>query len=150
MGTRGPVPYREEELSRPRPQSGAGAKVTKKGTLRPVMIPEPDPEWHPTAKRLYIALTESGQADFFQNSDWAYGWSLCEDISVMKKMQMKTGKPHAEALKALYTAMGNLMFTEADRRRLNIELMDEEDDEVTIGQQQVQDYRKGLALVKEA
>lgn len=148
MGQRGPVNYRTEELSRERDANRSGDRPDlKRGTLRPVRIPEMDSEWHPTAKRLYLALTESGQADFFQNSDWAYAWSLCEDISTLKFMQAKTGKPHAESLKALYGAMGNLMFTEADRRRLRVELMEEEDDTESVGKQAVNKYREGLRAV---
>ena len=148
MGDRGPVPFRSEELSRERDANRGDRPELKKGTLRPVQIPKPDETWHTTAKRLYIALSESGQADFFQNSDWAFAWSLCEDISVMKRLQMQTGKPHAEALKALYGAMGNLMFTEADRRRLRIELMDEADDTKNPSVTQMEQYRKGLKVAK--
>lgn len=144
----GPVPYRTEELSRERNANRGNDRPTlKRGTMRPVTIPRAGKGWHPTASRLFNALKKSGQADFFQESDWAYAFSLCEDISAMKKMQEKTGKPHAESLKALYGAMSNLMFTEADRRRLRIELMEEEDDEDSPAEAIVKDYRERLRAV---
>ena len=144
MGTRGPVPYRTEELSRERNANrGDDRPVLKKGTMREVQIPEPDPQWHPTALRLYQALRESGQCDFFQNSDWAFAWSVCEDISHMKFDRMK-GKSNAMLLTALYNALGNLMFTEADRRRLRIELMEEQDDEESYGEKKVDEYKNVL------
>lgn len=149
MGARGPVNYRTEELSRERDANRGGDRPdVKRGTLRPVIIPEPDPEWHPTAKRLYTGLMESGQADFFQQSDWAFAWSVCEDVSTLKFYQLSSGKPHAESMKALYNALGNLMFTEADRRRLRVELMEEEDDTESHGKTQVGEYQAALRMVK--
>lgn len=149
MGVRGPVNYRTEELSRERDANRGGDRPdVKRGTLRPVVIPDAPEEWHPTAKRLYNALKESGQADFFQQSDWAFAYSVCEDVSTLKFYQLSSGKPHAESMKALYNALGNLMFTEADRRRLRVELMEEEDDTVTHGKTQVQQYEAQLRAVK--
>ena len=148
MGTRGPVPFRTEELSRERNADRSDRPTLKKGLMRPVQIPEPDPKWHPTAMRLYQSLRESGQADFFQNSDWAFAWSVCEDISYMKASQLK-GKTNAMLLSSLYSALGNLMFTEADRRRLRIELMGEEDDEESYGEKKVEEYKNVLAFKKE-
>lgn len=143
----GPVPYRSEELSRERDANRGDRPTLTKGTMRPVKIPPPDSEWHPTAKRLYQSLRESGQSDFFQNSDWAFAWSLCEDVSVMKKQQVYSGKLHAESLKGIYSALSNLMFTEADRRRMRIELMEEKTEEKTVGDEVVAGYRANLRVV---
>lgn len=152
MGARGPVPYRTEELSRPRDANRKTAEGTrpdvKRGMLKPATPYQPDEEWHPTAIRLYEAAIESGQAEFFQQSDWALLYSACEDISAMKMMQEKTGKPHAEQMKALYGVLSTLMFAEADRRRLRIELMGEEDDSESYGEAAVQGYRERLRAVK--
>lgn len=143
----GPVPYRTEELSRERDAKRGDRPTLTKGTMRPVQIPAPDDEWHPTAKRLYQSLRESGQSDFFQNSDWAFAWSLCEDVSVMKNQQIYSGKLHAESLKGIYNALSNLMFTEADRRRMRIELMEEKTEEKTVGDEVVAGYRANLRVV---
>ena len=143
----GPVPYRTEELSRERDAKRGDRPTLTQGTMRPVQIPVADSEWHPTAKRLYQSLRESGQSDFFQNSDWAYAWSLCEDVSVMKNQQIYSGKLHAESLKGIYNALGNLMFTEADRRRMRIELTEEKTEEKTVGEDIAAGYRANLRVV---
>lgn len=143
----GPVPYRSEELSRERDANRGDRPTLTKGTMRSVQIPAADDEWHPTAKRLYQSLQESGQSDFFQNSDWAYAWSLCEDVSVMKNQQIYSGKLHAESLKGIYSALSNLMFTEADRRRMRIELMEEKTEEKTVGEDIAAGYRANLRVV---
>lgn len=127
MATPGRVPMRAQELSRERDAKARNGPEVKNGTLRQVTNrPEADPEWHPSVIRIYDSLAESGQSDFFQNSDWAFAWSVCEDLSFYKFQQVKQGRPHAESLKALLSALNNLMLTEADRRRARIELQEEE------------------------
>ena len=37
--------------------------------------------WHPIAEDLYMSLTKSGQALFYEPSDWATAYAMCEALS---------------------------------------------------------------------
>lgn len=114
----GPVPRREAELARPLHRRGAEQRRTTRGVARPAAIPDHDPEWHPIAIQLYLACQDSGQADFYQTSDWAMLWSLCEDLSQYKSQSRRSG----QMLAAIYGQMNSLLITEGERRRVRIEL----------------------------
>ena len=73
---------------------------TKKGQVRPVRVPRADPDWHLIAKQLYDSLKKSGQADFYQQSDWVLAFALCDDLSRYKK----SGKRSAQMAQTLYSA----------------------------------------------
>lgn len=117
----GPVPNRSTDLSRDRDANRSDRPDLKKGTMRPVEIPEPDPEWHPLAKMVYDGMKNSGQADFFQESDWAYAHVICEELSHYKSQTRRSG----QMFSSLSSAMTNMLLTEADRRRARIELEEE-------------------------
>ena len=67
MGTRGPVPKRDAERRRrnkpttPTKTGAAGARFPQPRALA---------GWHPSMTRWYKSLAESGQAQFFEASDW--------------------------------------------------------------------------------
>jgi hypothetical protein len=131
MGTRGPVPNRESDLARPRSRKGKEhAEPVTKGELRKVTVPTADSAWHPIARKLWDSLKTSGQADFYQNSDWAYAYSVCDDLSHFKK----SGQRSSMMAQVIYSAMSNLLVTEADRRRVRIELHEPEagEDEASV------------------
>ncbi len=114
----GPPPNREQNLARPRSRKGKEIRPVTKGTLRDVQSIEPDPDWHPIARMIWDSLWTSGQADFYQNSDLAFAYSLCEDLSVYKS-QTKRSSMFAGVI---YSAMTTLLMTEGDRRRVRLEL----------------------------
>lgn len=114
----GPVPRREAELARPLHRRGADHRTTTRGVARPAVIPDHNPEWHPIAIQLYLACQESGQSDFYQSSDWAMLWSLCDDLSEYKSQARRS----AQMLAAIYSQMNSLLVTEGERRRVRIEL----------------------------
>lgn len=152
MGARGPVPNRSEDLSRERDANRGDRPDISKGTLLPVIIPEPDPEWHPIATMLWESLAASGQSSYYQQSDWAFAYSLCEDLTRYKEplVNKETGETYfkrsGQMLQAIYSAMSNLLVTEADRRRVRIELTapePEEDDAVVL---QLAEYAADLGL----
>lgn len=147
----GPVPNREADLARPRDRKGRDAVPVTKGTLKPVKIPNADRSWHPIAKRLWDSLKTSGQSDFFQDSDWAFAFSLCDDLSYYKKpLTARDGteyiKRSPEMLKAIYSAMERLLVTEGDRRRVRIELTEPEPDTAPASVTAIADYREGLGV----
>ena len=141
----GPVPAHSSHLSRERDANRGDRPELKLGEKRPVTIPHGDPNWHPAAKRLYNALKTSGQSDFYQNSDWAYAWSLCDDLSHFKE----SGKRSAQMAATIYSALSNLLVTEGDRRRARIELTDAIGVEEPASVAALDKYRKGLKPVKD-
>ena len=77
-------PKREAELTRPRSRRGGDQAPTVHGTRREASIPNIPKDWHPVARRMFNALKESGQADFYQSSDWAFAYTVCDDLSRYK------------------------------------------------------------------
>ncbi len=140
----GPVPNRESDLARPRERKDGDVQSVTKGEMRPVKIPNADREWHPIARRLWDSLKTSGQADFYQNSDWAFAYSLCEDLSVYKKSGNRSG----QMLQTIYSSFERLLVAEGDRRRVRIELHEPEDEGDTASVVAIADYKKELGLAE--
>ncbi|ATE85110.1 terminase small subunit [Streptomyces phage Goby] len=138
----GPVPNRESDLARPRSRKGGDVQEVTKGEMRPVKIPNADRDWHPIARRLWDSLKTSGQADFYQNSDWAFAYSLCEDLSYYKK----SGKRSGQMLQTIYSAFERLLVAEGDRRRVRIELHEPEPETTPASVLAIADYRQELGL----
>lgn len=119
----GPIPARDGALARPRSRNGRDRPAVTKGVLRPTSAPAPDKEWHPIAATLYKALSTSGQCDWYQDSDWAFAYSLCDDLSYYKQATRRSG----QMLQTIYSAFERLLVTEGDRRRVRIELHEPEE-----------------------
>lgn len=140
--TPGPIPNREADLARPRERNGKDVVPVTKGQARSTTVPDADPLWHPIAARLWQSLPTSGQADFYQDSDWAFAYSLCEDLSHYKKSMKRSG----QMLQTIYSAMERLLVTEADRRRVRIELHEPDDDAEPAAVLAIADYKRELGL----
>lgn len=69
-----------------------------------------------TALRFWEALRHSGQAQFYQASDWAAAELVVIAIDAFAK------KPSAVMLASINSAMSSLLVTEGDRRRMRLEL----------------------------
>lgn len=113
----GPVPKRSDERVRRNkpdiPLKIGQAKVTKR--------PPEDRAWHPVAKRLYRSIKGSGQADFYQETDWEYARFTMGQIS--DALKNADGRPlRAGLLSEINKMMQELMFTEPARRRAHVEL----------------------------
>ena len=125
MGARGPVPKRSEE--RARRNKVDTTQVVMTGEVR---VPDPDPNWHPVARMIWDSLPESGQARFYEPSDWAYAYLLMGEIS-----RMKLARRHsAQMLQAVQAGLGDLLLTEGDRRRVRMEIMRQKPTENPDGQ----------------
>lgn len=129
MGARGPIPERESNLARPRERKGSEEQSAKRGLLQPIAIDwQPDPEWSDATLNVWESASASGMADFYQDTDYAELWFICNELDVYTKPRVntKTGelyrKQSPEMVKALLTGLSNLGFTEGDRRRIRIEL----------------------------
>ena len=138
----GPVPNRSDDLARPRERKGSDQQSVKTGEMRDVTVPHADKDWHPIAQKMWAAMKSSGQADFFQNSDWAFAYSLMDDLSHYKK----SGKRSGQMLQSILSAMERLLITEADRRRARIELSAPEEENESASVTAIADYKQGLGL----
>lgn len=140
---------RTENLSRERDayRPSRDTMDVKAGVLREVQRPKMNPKWHPIAKMLWTAGHTSGMADFYQNTDIALLYSICDDISTLKIAQGKYGKINANAMATAYAALGGLGFSEGERRRMRIELSKPEIESEDAQERAVEEYRKMLHIV---
>ena len=132
------IPKPEHELQRPRARKGRDQQESVIGIRQPVTwVHEADSEWHPIAIQIYESVATSGQAQYYQDSDWAILYSICEDISYYKTptvstwVDKKTGeikeypKPRSgQMLASIMGSLTTLLLTEGDRRKVRMELQD--------------------------
>lgn len=152
MGTRGPIPNHSADLARPRERKGGDVQETAKGTRYPATIPEADDDWHPIARMIWDSLLESGQSDFYQSSDWAYAYSICEEISLYKKplVNRTTGEEYykrsGQMLQTINAALSDLLITEGHRRRVRMELDVAPEEATSLSVVAIDDYRTSLGV----
>lgn len=121
MGTRGPIPERSE--ARRRRNKDDGPELVKAPSGAPDDLPElpdADPLWHPIAADWYLSLRVSGQAAFYQPSDWAVARYAAELMS--RVLDCSERGPNGQLVAALNSVMSSLLTTEGDRRRARMEL----------------------------
>lgn len=112
----GPIPKRTDQVRRPNRKDRPGMQIASGGGA--VTVPKPDENWHPVARQLWDALEESGQSQFYESSDWAFAFSLMDDLSYYKRANKRSG----QMLQSIYSAMDRLLITEGDRRRARLQL----------------------------
>ncbi|MGL5825546.1 MAG: hypothetical protein ACRCYU_12160 [Nocardioides sp.] len=139
----GPIPNRSDNLSRDRDANRGDRPPISQGEARPVTIPNAGRDWHPIAKRLWQAMKDSGQADFYQDSDWAYAFHVMDELSDYKFGSKRSSMMFA----AIDAAMTKLLITEGDRRRARIELQAPEDPTPSAAVVAIEDYRRELGVV---
>lgn len=120
MGAHGPIPKRSEERRRRNKDDGPGLVQAPSGAPERIPdLPEPDSLWHPIAVDWYLSLQESGQAQFYEPSDWAMARYAAE---LMSRGLASDRPPNGQYVAALNSVMASLLTTEGDRRRARIEL----------------------------
>lgn len=121
MGARGPIGKRSEERMghRSKDEKDSITKAPSGPPLHLPDLPDPDPLWHPIAADWYLSLQESGQAVFYQPSDWAMARYAAE---LMSRGLSSDRPPNGQYVSALDSVMARLLTTEGDRRRARIEL----------------------------
>lgn len=120
MGTRGPIPKRSEERRRVNKDDGPALIQAPAGSPEGMPdLPDPDPWWHPIAADWYLSLRESGQAAFYEPSDWAVARYAAH---VMSQVLLSERGPNGQLVAALNSVMSSLLTTEGDRRRARMEL----------------------------
>lgn len=120
-GPRGPVPKRSDQRRRRNKttESGAATKADVVELTTPTTpAPAADTAWHPSVVDLYESLAKSGQAQFFEPSDWAFARLTCELLS----RGLSTQKMPAMLIAGCMSDLARLGVTEGDRRRMRIEL----------------------------
>lgn len=110
----GPVPKRSAERRRRNATPGAET-VSIPGV---VVAPAAEKGLHPIAMRWFEALKESGQAQFYEPSDWATAAYIAHAMSESLKGEALTGA----MLSAVMSSMTGLLVTEGDRRRMRLEI----------------------------
>src|SRR5689334_13342074 len=81
MGERGPVGKRSDRRLGHRSKAEV-ASVDKVPGAVVVDQPVASEDWHPVARRLYESLACSGQAVFYEPSDWMVAYLIAESISM--------------------------------------------------------------------
>lgn len=117
MGSRGPIPKRVGDRLGHMTRAEKSA-VTAVDVSGPVEIPQADEAWHPIALDWYRSLAESGQRKHMEPSDWAAARYVAE---VMTK-NLAAAKFSAQLFASVWTAMGDLLTTEGERRRVKMEI----------------------------
>lgn len=121
MGVRGPIPKRSEERMGHRAKEEVES-LTQAPSGPPAdlpSLPDPDQLWHPIATEWYLSLRKSGQAAFYQPSDWATARYAAE---LMSRGLDSDRPPNGQYVAALNSVMSSLLTTEGDRRRARMEL----------------------------
>lgn len=87
-------------------------------------IPKPDPSWKPKARSWYNSLALSGQAEFWEPSDWATAVAAAD----MYDLFLKT---HNASMASQFVKLSErLAVTVTDRKRGRIELAEPEPEDV--------------------
>lgn len=81
-------------------------------------MPRVSGDWHPIAARWFRSLKESGQAQFYEASDWSTAYYIAEAMS----RNLEQGKFSAQLFQSVLSGMTDLLTTEGARRRARVEL----------------------------
>lgn len=131
----GPPPKRSDQRRRRnKPDENQPTLTVVEGgsPRKTIKAPRVSPSWHPLMKDWFRSLKESGQAVFYEPSDWQTARLLAEVMS----QALNSGEPvKASTLGEFNRGAAALMTTEGERRRLRVELQAAEsggqDDETT-------------------
>lgn len=116
-GSGGPVPKRSDQRRR-RNVPAVPVDKAPSGIAAPESAPPADERWLPETTELYESFARSGQAAFYEPSDWQllrFGCRLVDGL-------YRSGKPSGQMVVAVLGLFSSLLATEGDRRRLRLEL----------------------------
>lgn len=124
------MPNRSDDLTPAgeRKRKERGSTVTR-GASIPANIPEPDVDWCHAARQIWDAMLESGGCAYFESSDYAVLYMICDQID---HLYQQGGRRSPEHLRVIMQTLGTLLATEGDRRKLRIELEKSDQSEATI------------------
>ena len=116
MGTRGPAPARSDQKRRRNKPETPVEQVEQDGAVE---VPAADESWHPKASAWYAALEQSGQARYYEPSDWQTAQIAAETLHRF----LTDEKPNAQLLAQFNAMQAALMVTEGARRRVGVEVV---------------------------
>ncbi|OBJ41337.1 hypothetical protein A5630_23150 [Mycolicibacterium mucogenicum] len=129
MGSTGPIPKRSDERIRRNATDIPVEKVTAIGTVEVPELDLPVDELHPLVQDYYQAMIDSGQARYFEPTDWQHARLAMLAMNEMLTARYKTGKQAGERapisvmkLQVLNQMLSTLLVTEGDRRRVRMEI----------------------------
>lgn len=134
----GPVPKRAAERRR---RNLDGRVDSAPPLVAAVEQPPADKDWHAVALAWYESLATSGQAQFYEPSDWATAYYVAEAMS----RNLSAGKFSAMLFASVMSAMTELLTTEGARRRARLEI-ERGEAEVPASVSAMDEYRKRLAV----
>lgn len=111
----GPVPNRSDQRRRTNPI--VGLEQAPGATI--VRVPPAVKAWHPIARDWYRSLARSGQARYYEPSDWQTARLIADQMTRL----LTAEDPNAALLNAIVAASRDLMTTEGQRRRMRLELL---------------------------
>ena len=140
-----PIPKREEERRRRNKTTPSGqSREVEKVVVDPAVLedttlvpaPNPNPDWGWLPRMMYDAAKRSAIRDFYEPTDWAMLFFLCQTLDDAMQEQpvvIQTGPQAGEVVMVKETINGavlgnllkgftNLMFSEGERRRLRLEI----------------------------
>jgi hypothetical protein len=139
----GPPPKRSEERRRVNKTTESGTRVEpEKHVVDPAVMadptlvaaPDPNPKWHWLPLMQYEAARTSAIRDFYEPTDWAQLFFLCETLDMhlrdrevynplLEQFVTEAAEPiNGAVIGALLKGFSALMFTDGDRRRLRLEI----------------------------
>lgn len=136
------IPNREDDLARPRERKGGQVTPVTTGVLRLVTRPQADPEWEPFVRDFFDAFGRSGEADFYQDSDWYTLKLVCHQMNQHMKSNLRSAGMFGEIMRAL----GPLLATEGHRRLAHIELKKAAPPKVPASVTAIDETRRKLGL----
>lgn len=136
---KGPVPKRSDRRIRRNQEGGEVDHVPVAGD--PVVAPPLGFVTHDVAMDWYASLAESGQARYYEPSDWQSARVAAHEMGRM----LNRDQPSGQLLTAIWSAMADLLTTEAARRRTRLELERAQADDDSEDADVIEIY-KGLGL----
>lgn len=118
MGTRGPIPKRDEERIRRNKTGEDGRETQTVEMVGDVEIPAAE-FLTDVVRELWDSLALSGQAKFYEPSDWAYAKLT---LQILDGTLANNGQPSAMMLASVDSMMKSLLLTEGERRRMRLEV----------------------------
>lgn len=116
MAVYGPVPKRDDERIRRNKPDEPTTVVEMIGAVTAPALGIEDP--HPLVQDLYDSLLESGQAKYFEPSDWQFARFTMVFVNDL----LRTSRPSAVMLQTVNSMLADLLFSEAQRRRVRMEV----------------------------
>lgn len=135
---RGPVPKRSDERRR---RNVPDSSIDRPEMVGEVEAPATPDDLHPVAADWFESLRISGQAQWYEPSDWMVAVYVAHEMSRALSQRLS-----AQMFAAVMSSMTELLTTEGARRRARMEVERQRDDDgEDAGVATIDDYRQRLS-----